>query len=313
VLYRITHRTEYRYDEPVSANYSEAHLLPRPLPHQSILESALDVTPRPTDVAEHLDFFGNRMSYFAVDEPHTVLAVTARSVVDVRRHDALALGGGPAWDATPATPARLAPLDVEAIEARSFTLSSPLVVSSPDLRAFAEASFPEGAPLVDCARALSQRIHDEFEYKPGSTTIATGLKEVLAQRHGVCQDFAHLLVGCLRSMGLASRYVSGYLETEPPPGEEKLAGADASHAWAAVFVPGGGWLDLDPTNATVPDERYITTAWGRDYADVTPLKGVVYSSGGDQVLHVAVDVVRLAASWDDGAGDTGPPGGTAPH
>ncbi len=292
--YRVTHRTEYTYEAEVSASYSEAHLVPRRLPHQSCFTSEIVIDPEPLDYREHYDFFDNRTSYFSIHEPHRSLSVTATSLVDVADHSGqLQLGDREAWDAAAA---RLhGDKDAELITARQYLLDSPLVAASAELRAYAEPSFRPGRPLVDAVIELTSRIHTDFDYEPGATNIATSLDEVLRARHGVCQDFAHLGVGCLRSMGLPARYISGYLETDPPPGKKKLVGADASHAWLAVFVPDSGWLDLDPTNDRVPNERYITTAWGRDYADVTPLKGVVFSGAGDHDLHVSVDVARVDA------------------
>jgi transglutaminase-like putative cysteine protease len=176
--------------------------------------------------------------------------------------------------------------------ARQFVLDSPCAVVVPGVRAFAAPSFPPGRRLDEAVADLSARIHHEFEFDPASTTIATPVAEVLAQRHGVCQDFAHLAIACLRAMGRPARYVSGYLETQPPPGQPRLQGADVSHAWFAAFMPGAGWVDFDPTNDVQPGDRHVTTAWGRDYADVTPLKGVIFG-GGAHTLEVAVDMVRL--------------------
>lgn len=291
--YRVTHRTVYRYETPVSLSYSEARVLPRSLPHQSVRFSELVVAPAPVDERERLDFFGNRVAHFSLEGAHDELTVLATSVVEV-------LPGGPGR--TPVTSPDSWEVvrdqlddgtDPEVLAARQFALDSPLAPTDPELEAYALASFPTGRPIVEAVRDLSARIHADFAYEPGATTISTHITEVLNRRHGVCQDFAHLMIGCLRSVGLAARYVSGYLETTPPPGEERLVGVDASHAWLSVFLPGAGWLDVDPTNDTIPDERYITTAWGRDYADVTPLKGVVFNDGGDQQLAVAVDVERL--------------------
>ncbi len=279
--YKITHRTEYRYDAQVSSSYSEAHLVPRRLPYQVCLSSEVVVSPQPLDYRERYDFFDNRTSFFSIHEPHTVLSVTATSVVDVVDH------GGQ----LPLARLR-GDNDPEVITARQYRLDSPLVAASPTLAAYAAPSFAPNRPLIDSVVELTSRIHADFDYEPGTTTIATSVSEVLERRHGVCQDFAHLAIGCLRSMGLPARYISGYLETDPPPGRPKLVGADATHAWLAVFLPDSGWLDLDPTNDRIPNERYITTAWGRDYADVTPLKGVVFSGASEHKLKVSVDVAR---------------------
>lgn len=291
--YRITHTTAYRYEGgEVSSSYSVAHLVPRRLSHQACLSSELSIRPRPLDYRERNDFFDNRTSFFSIHEPHRTLEVTATSEVDVTPSDGqLQLQESEPWDRF-AQRLRHDP-DPDLMAARQFLIDSPLVAASDPLRSYAEPSFAPGRPLVEAVVDLTTRIHRDFDYEPGSTKITTGLHEVLERRQGVCQDFAHLTIGALRSLGLAARYVSGYLETLPPPGKPKLVGADASHAWLSVLVPSAGWLDLDPTNDRIPNERYITTAWGRDYADVTPLKGVVFSSAKKQKLDVSVDVARL--------------------
>ena len=178
-------------------------------------------------------------------------------------------------------------------EPTDFLLDSPLVAASPELADYAGPSFSSERPALEALFDLAQRIHADFDYLPGSTSVTTTVGEVLAARKGVCQDFAHLAIGCLRSLGLAAKYVSGYVETEPPPGKERLQGADVSHAWAALWVPGGGWVDIDPTNQQFVDDRYVTAAWGRDYADIPPLKGVIFTKGLEHELDVVVDVVRL--------------------
>ncbi|MFN8038244.1 MAG: transglutaminase family protein [Acidimicrobiales bacterium] len=290
--YRIRHTTTYRYETPVSLSYSEARVLPRSLPHQSVRFTELVVDPAPADERERLDFFGNRVAHFSLEGTHRQLTVSATSIVEIvptsRRP---AVDDDQPWEQARAELRSSA--DPEVIAARQFALASPLVAPDPGLEAYAMPSFPPGRPLGEAAADLAHRIHEDFAYEPGATTISTHVAEVLARRQGVCQDFAHVALGCLRSLGLAARYVSGYLETVPPEGAERLVGVDASHAWLSVHLPGSGWLDVDPTNDQIPDERYITTAWGRDYGDVTPLKGVVFNDGGDQELTVAVDVERL--------------------
>jgi transglutaminase-like putative cysteine protease len=296
VRYQVTHRTDYRYDDVVTASYSEAHLVPRSLPFQQIIESRLDVDPVPSDRTEHVDFYGNRVSWFSIDSPHTVLSVTATTVVDVVRPAPPDVTATPAWDRVGDLVRADPALDPDGT-VRDLALDSPLVRTSDTLRGYALPSFAPGTPVAVAAIDLCTRIHRDFTYRPGATTIATGVDEVLARGEGVCQDFAHLAVACLRALGLPARYVSGYLETRPPPGQPKLQGADASHAWAAVFVPaetGGWWLEIDPTNDAVPDDRYIVTAWGRDYSDVPPIKGVLYSGGSNQTLRVSVDVIPLS-------------------
>ena len=288
--YRIEHRTGYRYDAPVSRCRNEAHLRPRDTDRQACVSSDLVVDPVPTSWSERADFYGNPVASFVVDGPFLEMTVTATSLVDVADGDP-PTAVGPGW--SEALDLLTNDLSPEMLDAREFCFESPLVSTAKVVRDYAEPSFVAGAPLVDVVTDLTERIHRDFVYDPGFTTVTTPLDEVLDHRHGVCQDFAHLAVGCVRSMGLAARYVSGYLETAPPPGTERLVGADASHAWLSVFVPGWGWLDLDPTNDKIVGNDYVTTAWGRDYADVSPLKGIVFGGGDSHTLDVAVDVARV--------------------
>jgi transglutaminase-like putative cysteine protease len=292
VRYRVVHRTRYTYDEPVSRSVNVARLLPRATPSQTVLEAGLEVTPVPESLVERPDFFGNRTHHVALEGGFTELEVTATSVVDV---------GQPPPPEEPATTVPWEEVavvaatsgDPDAVDARQFALPSPQVAPAAELDAWAAASFPPGRPLVEAVVDLTTRIHREFEYCPGSTTTSTGPLEVLSSGKGVCQDFTHFALACLRGRGLPARYVSGYLETLPPPGQPRLRGADASHAWLSVWVPGYGWFDVDPTNDQVVGDRHVTTAWGRDYSDVPPLKGVILWEGEDQRLEVAVDVERL--------------------
>ncbi len=286
--YVVTHRTEYGYDDPVTASYGLAVLLPRQVPGRQRVDAQVVIDPAPVDQREHTDVYGNRALYFSVLRTHDRLVVTATSRVEVEP-TSLVLDG-PAWeDVRDALRTSLEPDVVDAVE---FVLPSPLVAVSAAVAGYAAPSFPVGRPVVAGAIDLMHRINAEFHYEPGTTSVSTGLDEVLDLRSGVCQDFAHLFVGCVRSLGLAARYVSGYLETQPPPGQTKLQGADASHAWAGVLVPGHGWVDLDPTNDLVVDDRFVVTGWGRDYYDVTPLKGVIFTESTKSTLDVAVDVVR---------------------
>jgi transglutaminase-like putative cysteine protease len=292
MMYRITHRTTYKYSAPVSRARNEAHLRPRDTDRQECLSSDLVVEPVPTSWTERLDFFGNPVVSFAVDGPFDQLSVISTSSVAVSDTEPLP-AIGPAWEV--ARDLLATDLGPEMLAAREFCFESPLVPTSLDVRAYAASTFEAGRPLVDAVRELTTRIFTDFVYDPEFTTVTTPLDEVLSFRRGVCQDFAHLAIGCLRSMGLAARYVSGYLETAPPPGTERLIGADASHAWPSVFVPGWGWLDVDPTNNKVVGPTYVTTAWGRDYSDVSPLKGIVFGGGASHTLEVSVDVSRAAA------------------
>lgn len=285
--YRIRHVTRYLYDAPVSLCHSIAHLKPRSMPHQKVISTNVRVSPWPSVTREHLDLFGNRVSYFSLQQAHSTLEICATSEVEVeppRLPDPLNLPWEYARSDDGSDPDRLA--------ARTFTLPSPAIALLAEARAFAASDFPPERPLLEAVRALNHRIHTEFDYDPSFTTIATPIHEVLTHRRGVCQDFAHLGIAALRGLGLAARYVSGYLETLPPPGQPKLRGADASHAWFGLFVPGHGWVDFDPTNDCLLGEQHITTAIGRDYQDVTPVRGVFYG-GGHHELTVAVDVDRV--------------------
>jgi transglutaminase-like putative cysteine protease len=293
VIYRIVHRTNYRYSAPVSRCRNEAHLRPRDTERQRCVASDLVVEPTPTSWSERSDFFGNVVQSFVVDGPFDELTVTSTSSVSVSDADPLP-ATGPAWEAARDTLST--DLSPDTLAAREFCFESPLVPESANVRAYAEASFGTGRPLVDAATDLTDRIFSDFVYDPGFTTVTTPLEEILTFRRGVCQDFAHLAIGCFRSMGLAARYVSGYLETLPPEGAERLIGADASHAWPSVFIPGWGWLDVDPTNDRIVGSTYVTTAWGRDYGDVSPLKGIVFGGGDSPLLDVSVDVARSTAS-----------------
>jgi len=292
MTYRVTHHTSYRYEDEVSASYGQLHLLLRDLPGQECHDSSVVIDPPPDDYRERRDFFGNRAAYFSIISPHRTLSVTTTSEVNVTgRQNDLAELADLSWEQVRDGMRALG--DAETIDALQFTLDSPLVTASEALADYALSSFPPGRPVVDALTDLAVRVHADFTYEPGSTKVSTTVDRVLSGRKGVCQDFAHLVIGCLRSLGLAARYVSGYLETRPPPGRPRLTGTDVSHAWASLFVPGGGWVDADPTNHQLVNDRYITTAWGRDYRDVPPLKGVIYTEGTTHVLDVVVDVLRL--------------------
>ncbi len=288
--YRVNHRTEYTYSHPVKLCHNEARLQPRSTPYQRCEQSHISVEPAPTVSTEREDIFGNRVVYFAVEDEHQQLVVTSTSEIE-RWHPSQAPPDHPmGWEDTRRNVR--ASDDPEVRAAQQFCLESPSIETSPELVSYAQSSFAPGRPMLEALVDLSSRIHREFEFDPERTTVQTHLSEVLAHRGGVCQDFAHLGIGCLRSLGLPARYVSGYLETLPPPGKPKLVGADASHAWLSAFVPELGWVDIDPTNDQLPDDRYVTIGWGRDYTDVTPFKGVLYG-GGDHTLDVGVDMQRI--------------------
>jgi transglutaminase-like putative cysteine protease len=295
--YQVKHVTRYGYGGAVSLCHSIAHLKPRETPHQRCLAANLRINPWPSVVREHRDFFGNRVSYFSVQQAHSQLEVTATAEVEVQPPDWPVAGETLPWDRARGQLQHTKAS--EGLAARLYTLPSPGVLLEPEALAYARESFARGRPLLAAALDLIHRIHTDFEYDPTSTTVSTPLSEVLAARRGVCQDFAHLAISALRGLGLAARYVSGYLETLPPPGQPKLRGADASHAWLAVYLPdagqGGAWVDLDPTNDCLISDQYITTAIGRDYQDVTPVRGVFYG-GGEHRLDVSVDVDRVDAA-----------------
>jgi len=279
--YRAVHKTRYTYQEAVSQCLSEARLLPRSLPGQRVHETKLTVSPEPAVFATRTDYFGNLVSAFSVFEPHDRLSVTATSVVEVAAQAEL-LELQATWEEARA--ALACPPDEETLAACEFACDSPFVEAGSELAQFAQPTFTPCRPLLEAAQELMHRIHTEFRYAPRSTEIDTPLAEVIRNRCGVCQDFAHLMIGALRSHGLAARYVSGYLRSGT-----RYQGAEASHAWVAVFVPGAGWVGFDPTNDVSPGEGHITLAWGRDYADVTPLKGITLG-GGDHTVEVEVRV-----------------------
>jgi transglutaminase-like putative cysteine protease len=292
VRYRVIHKTEYYYSGTITQCHNLAHLRPRTLPSQQCLDYRLEIDPTPVDHAEYEDFFGNQVSYFSIQQPHQTLRVVAVSEIRLEEEGRqLPFYDDLAWDEVRTL--LVNPREAELREQRQYVLDSPLAASSPELANYAEASFPSGRPLLEAVQDLMQRIHREFTYDPGFSTVSTPLADVLTSRRGVCQDFAHLAIACLRSLGLAARYISGYLETLPLPGHEKLQGADDSHAWFSVFLPEAGWIDFDPTNNQIPQYQHITTAWGRDFGDVTPLKGVIYGGDPGHQLRVSVDVERL--------------------
>ncbi len=290
--YRVTHTTEFEYEALVGLCYNQARLLPRGLKHQKVLSAELKIDPTPDDRYDHIDCFGNVTTYFSIHQPHDHLSVTAISEVEVETLESTLFENADnlPWEVVRDRLRTDRTADV--IEACQFLLDSPMVTVDESLAEYAGPSFTPRRSLGEAVHDLMQRIYRDFKYDPEFSTIATPLKEVMEHRSGVCQDFAHLAIGCLRSQGLAARYVSGYIETDPPEGKERLVGADASHAWFSVFQPGGGWLDFDPTNNQMRGERHVTVAWGRDFADVTPLKGVAYG-GGEHELKVSVDVLAI--------------------
>jgi transglutaminase-like putative cysteine protease len=283
--YQVVHTTEYDYADPVAVSHHLARLQPRVLPRQEREAYELTVDPPPAATATFDDYFGNLTTFFAVQKPHKQLLVKATSRVALSAPALPDAASTPPWE----TAADRSALPFEAIE---FSLDERYNGLAADIDAYARTSFTAGRPLLDAVLDLTGRIHREFTFDPRATTVATPLEEVVAARRGVCQDFARFEIACLRSLGVAARYISGYLETTAPPGKPRLVGADASHAWLAFHCPGIGWIEVDPTNNLLPSTTHITLAWGRDYNDVSPIRGVILG-GGAHSLRVRVDVVRL--------------------
>lgn len=280
VRYRVSHVTHYRYNAPVSQCLSEARLTPRTLPWQTVESSVITTVPAPASITTRRDYFGNIVSAFSIVESHERYSTQATSLVEVRPRPALS--PGVPWEA--AREALTAHVSSDTLAALEYTCESPFVPIADELAAYARTSFTPGRVLTEAARELSHRVFTEFAYKPSSTAIDTPLLDTLRLRRGVCQDFSHVMIGALRGLGLAARYVSGYLRSGAD-----YQGAEASHAWVSVYCPGDGWVDFDPTNDVLPDTGHVTVAWGRDYGDVAPVKGIALG-GGKQVVDVAVRV-----------------------
>ena len=288
--YDVLHETVYSYGSPVVLSQQLLHLTPRMLDFQRLGAHRIDIQPAPSESATRDDYFGNPVTQIMLAAPHASLAVHAQSSIEVmprrapaatepweQARDRLRHGGGEAL-----------------LEPKQFLFESPHIEFFRDLAAYAEPSFGKGRDLLEAALDLTRRIHADFKFDPKATSVSTPLREVLARRRGVCQDFAHFMIGCLRSLGLPARYVSGYILTSPPPGKPRLIGADASHAWVSAWCGGaagaaGSWIDFDPTNNMLVGEQHITLAWGRDFSDVTPMRGVILG-GGEQELEVRVTV-----------------------
>jgi len=287
--YTVEHETSYAYTAPVSQSWQLARLTPRMLPWQKLLSHSLQIDPPPDERHDAADSFGNTVTHFGLHGAHRVLRVRMNCAVEVvARPEPVDSGEVETWESV-RDAVRLDP-DLDELNAARMSEPTQLVPLSNAAHEYAEPSLQEGRDWLEAVSDLMHRIHEEFEFEPGATTVSTSVDEVLAKRHGVCQDFAHLLLACLRAHGLPARYVSGYLLTEPPPGQARLMGVDASHAWVAAFSPTHGWVEFDPTNDQLADQRYITLAWGADFADVVPLRGVILG-GGTQEMHVSVSVV----------------------
>jgi transglutaminase-like putative cysteine protease len=285
VLYEIRHKTTFDYEEVVSVSHHVLHLAPRRHPLQTCLESETVVVPKPAVDSAGEDYFGNPIQHLTVQRPHKQLVVDAHARVEVRpAAQPLPLAKSAPWETV-----REQLAAYEVLDAYELVFESPYVAGNDAIRDYALQSFLPGRPILAAAMDLTSRIFREFQYRGGVSDVSTPVSDVFAMRQGVCQDFAHLMIACVRSLGLASRYVSGYLLTRPPEGKEKLVGSDASHAWVSVFAGELGWVDFDPTNNAIPGVEHITFAWGRDYGDVSPINGFIVGGGAHQVS-VAVDV-----------------------
>lgn len=290
--YEVRHLTEYSYEDDVTMSFERAMLRPRTTPQQEVLEHAVEILPEPDLLEESVDAFDNFTHYVEISTPHQLLAVHKRSVLQVQ-WPAVDLAALDSWTVDSAARSLATDPAVCAFDRVAYTLPSRLVTLGAAEKAFAAGLLPQTLPLGQAIERVIGEIYDAFDYKKGVTSVATTLPEVIAARAGVCQDFAHLAAAAFRVVGLPARYVSGYIETSPPPGREKLEGSDATHAWVSVMVPGGHWVDLDPTNNHLADSRYLVTAWGRDFRDVSPLKGIIVTDGKRSSLRVAVTVTRL--------------------
>ncbi|MBB4286743.1 transglutaminase family protein [Roseospira goensis] len=310
--YRVRHVTVYDYATPVTISHHAGRLRPRHFDTQKVHDSALHIAPVPSHRRERRDFFGNTLTTFTLAEPYRALTVTATSHVSVQPPRLPEAIHTPPWEQVAD---RLAGgLGADVVDAGQYAFDSPLVAASADLRDFAAPSFPPGRPILSGVRDLCHRVHTAFAYDPAATTIATPLALVMRERRGVCQDFAHVMIGALRSLGLAARYVSGYVLTRMPGDGDRLEGGDASHAWLSVFVPvdgapNGGWIDVDPTNDKLVTHEHVVVAWGRDFDDVSPIKGVMLG-GGNAAPSVSVDVTPL--NPDGSVMRDPPPGGGGP-
>ena len=287
--YHIEHRTTYTYDSDVTGSYGLVHLRPRDLDWQTCVAHEISIEPEPADLFRHVDLYGNTKSYFHVVQPHTRLVVSSTSVVSIEVNELDVAALRVPWEQTlPVWQAG----NPETWEATDFMLPSPYVEVPGSIRDYAHRSFPAGRPIGEAAVELMHRIHSDFTYKSGSTTLSTKVSDLLEKRTGVCQDFAHFMVACLRSLGLPGRYVSGYLATRPAPGKPRQAQDAASHAWVGCWIPGAGWLYLDPTNDRIIDDAHTTVAWGRDYGDVPPVKGVIFTEAKKSTMEVSVDMAE---------------------
>ncbi|MGF1619108.1 MAG: transglutaminase N-terminal domain-containing protein [Rhodomicrobiaceae bacterium] len=292
MIFEVSHKTVYHYTAPVAQAHHLVHLAPRPHERQRIIKHTLLIEPAPASRRDFVDYFGNPASTVAIESHHSELFIHSHGRIEVRPPESLDLSTSRPWDkvAMQLAPARK-PYDIDVVQ---YLMPSPQIALTGELMDFARPTFTPGRPILECVRELTERIHTDFAYDGEATDVATTIDEVLEIKRGVCQDFAHVLIGAMRAYCLPARYVSGYLLTHPPEGEEKLVGADASHAWVSVWAPDIGWVDFDPTNNMIPQDEHITIAYGRDFQDVSPVTGVILGGGAHQV-EVAVDVLPTQA------------------
>ncbi|MHA7059043.1 transglutaminase family protein [Aquimarina sp. M1] len=292
--FKIIHSTQYSYDADVSFCHNIATLIPRKSLGQELVDFNIQITPAPssTDFSERIDFFGNHITRFSLQQLHRKLEVTSTSIV--KRDYTAVFDSFHSENCKKVTLSEALLLlkanSKEILDAKQYILESILIRNIEDsIKKYALVSFKPNRSIFEATYELMQRIYTDFDFVSGFTNVSTPLKDVMEEKKGVCQDFAQIAIACIRSIGLPARYISGYIETVPPPGKIKLVGTDASHAWFAVFIPGFGWVDFDPTNNQIPKNQHVVVGWGRDYYDVPPLKGVVYSSGKSK-LKVSVDI-----------------------
>jgi transglutaminase-like putative cysteine protease len=312
--YHILHDTAYDYDQPVGESRQLLRLTPRSLAWQRCLAHRIEVQPEPSRIDEFVDGFGNPVTSLHLEADHDQLLIRAESWIELQPRECLPVADSPAWETVRQSlvyraERRYAP---DALEATVFKFESTHVRVKREFAAYAQEVFSRGRPLLDGVSALMERIHEEFTFDPEATDVSTPVTEVFAKKRGVCQDFSHFMISCLRSLGLPARYVSGYLLTRPPPGKPRLIGADATHAWVAVFCPRQGWVDFDPTNNLQPNLEHITVGWGRDFADVSPLRGVILG-GGEHEPEISVTVVPEQEFDLVYGGDAVPELGLNPH
>lgn len=289
--YKIRHITEYEYQDTVTTGHNRLCLVPLTNPEQKCFSSDIKISPIPDELTYRTDFFGNTVLFISIYKEHTQLEIISDSVIDMgnRINTDNAMNSFVLWRDVREQVTLSGENNSDVIQ---YTLPSNYIPYSEEIKQFALDCFPEDATLWSSCHALMQKIFNSLEFKPGFTTVNTPVESILKSQKGVCQDFAHLMIACLRNLGLPARYVSGYIETVPPPGKEKLVGSDASHAWVAVYFPQIGWIEFDPTNNLLPTQKHIIVAIGRDYFDVAPIKGIIFSSGKQNIV-VKVDVTRL--------------------